>query len=77
MPSFSINSQAKLFFRRHSFKSYLSSSEAKNIMAFIALARFIVYVASQNELLFFSLEPVWHHISMAHEDPEVKINPQR
>lgn len=51
-------------------------------MAFIALARFIVYVASQNDLLvifffFFPLEPVWHHISMAHEGPEVKINPQR
>lgn len=52
----------------------------KIIMAFIVLACFIIYVASQNDLLvvfFFSLEPVWHHISMAHEDPEVKINPQR
>lgn len=54
MPSFSINDQAEPFFSRHSFKSYLSSSEAEIIMAFIVLARFIVYVASQNDLLFFS-----------------------
>lgn len=47
-------------------------------MAFIVLVFLIVSVASQNDLLFFfPPEPVWHHISMAHEDPEVKINPQR
>lgn len=69
----------------HSFegialKAICLVQKKKIIMAFIVLARFIVCVASPNDLLvvfFFSLEPVWHHISMAHEDPEVKINPQR
>jgi len=50
-------------------------------MTFHCFRSLTVSVASPNDSAQFTFfppsEPVWHHINMAHEDPEVKINPER